>query len=99
MTVTSGHGHIRMPLKVGIVGGTLTLRTRQPPWVYGSPASVRPSNLPQLMAAVGLAQNFAALRARWQRPVSSTATCDCTHAAWLPRQVLPASEFDDVVER
>lgn len=55
-------GEISLPLKVGIVGGTLT----------SNPAAIlglaivgveSASQLAELMAAVGLAQNFAALRA------------------------------------
>ncbi len=55
-------GEIRLPLKVGVVGGTVAAN---PAAALGIRiAGVRSAiELAQLMAAVGLAQNFAALRA------------------------------------
>lgn len=55
-------GEIRLPLKVGIVGGTVTLNPAAILGlaIVGAKSAVQ---LAELMAAVGLAQNFAALRA------------------------------------
>jgi hydroxymethylglutaryl-CoA reductase len=55
-------GEIRIPLKVGIVGGTLATNPAAAACVeISGVASAR--ELAELMAAVGLAQNFAALKA------------------------------------
>jgi hydroxymethylglutaryl-CoA reductase len=56
------HGEITLPLKVGTVGGTLT---SNPAAALGLALTGARSaaQLAELMAAVGLAQNFAALRA------------------------------------
>jgi hydroxymethylglutaryl-CoA reductase len=55
-------GEIRIPLKVGIVGGTLATNPAAATCVEISGATSA-RELAELMAAVGLAQNFAALKA------------------------------------
>ena len=89
-------GEIRVPLKVGIVGGT----------VAANPAAAlglriagvdSAAELAQLMAAVGLAQNFAALRAL------ATSGIQQGHMRLHARSVVAAAgvtgdRFDDAVE-
>ncbi len=90
-------GEIRIPLKLGIVGGT----------VAANPAAAlglritgveTAAELAQLMAAVGLAQNFAALRAL------ATSGIQKGHMRLHARSVVAAAgitgdRFDEVVER
>jgi hydroxymethylglutaryl-CoA reductase len=90
-------GEIRIPLKVGIVGGT----------VAANPAAAlglriagvnSAAELAELMAAVGLAQNFAALRAL------ATSGIQKGHMRLHARSVVAAAgikgdRFDEVVER
>jgi hydroxymethylglutaryl-CoA reductase len=90
-------GEIRVPLKLGIVGGT----------VAANPAAAlglritgvnSAAELAELMAAVGLAQNFAALRAL------ATSGIQKGHMRLHARSVVAAAgitgdRFDDVVER
>ncbi len=90
-------GEIRIPLKLGIVGGT----------VAANPAAAlglriagvdTAAELAQLMAAVGLAQNFAALRAL------ATSGIQRGHMRLHARSVVAAAgitgeRFDDVVKR
>lgn len=56
------HGEIRLPLKVGIVGGTLAANPAAELGLAMTGVSSA-GELARLMAAVGLAQNFAAIRA------------------------------------
>jgi hydroxymethylglutaryl-CoA reductase len=90
-------GEIRIPLKLGIVGGT----------VAANPAAAlglritgvdTAAELAELMAAVGLAQNFAALRAL------ATSGIQKGHMRLHARSVVAATgvtgrRFDEVVER
>ena len=90
-------GEITLPLKVGTVGGTLA----------GNPAAAlglaltgakSAKQLAELMAAVGLAQNFAALRAL------ATDGIQAGHMKLHSRHVAAAvgaagTQFDEVVER
>ncbi len=89
-------GEIEMPMKVGTVGGSLetnpTVRLNHR--LLGSPNA---SELARVMGAVGLAQNYAALRAL------STAGIQQNHMTLHARSVasaagVPEDIFDDVVE-
>ena len=89
-------GEIEMPMKVGTVGGSLetnpTVRLNHR--LLGSPNA---AELAAVMGAVGLAQNYAALRAL------STAGIQQNHMTLHARSValaanVPAAHFDDVVE-
>ena len=89
-------GDIEMPMKVGTVGGSLetnpTVRINHR--LLGSPNA---TELAQVMAAVGLAQNYAALRAL------STSGIQQNHMTLHARSVaaaagVPADRFDEVVE-
>ena len=89
-------GEIEMPMKVGTVGGSLetnpTVRLNHR--LLGSPNA---AELAAVMGAVGLAQNYAALRAL------STAGIQQNHMTLHARSVasaagVPAEHFDDVVE-
>ena len=89
-------GEIEMPMKVGTVGGSLetnpTVRLNHR--LLGSPNA---AELAAVMGAVGLAQNYAALRAL------STAGIQQNHMTLHARSVasaagVPAECFDDVVE-
>jgi hydroxymethylglutaryl-CoA reductase len=89
-------GEIEMPMKVGTVGGSLeTNRTvRINHRLLGTPKA---TELAGIMAAVGLAQNFAALRAL------STDGIQQNHMTLHARSVastatVPESMFDEVVE-
>jgi hydroxymethylglutaryl-CoA reductase len=72
-------GEIRVPLKVGVVGGTVAAN---PAAAFGLRIAGVDSaaELAELMAAVGLAQNFAALRAL-------ASSCPCT------RSTLKSAEY------
>ena len=90
-------GEIRVPLKVGIVGGTLAAN---PAAALGLRiAGVESAaELAQLMAAVGLAQNFAALRAL------ATSGIQKGHMRLHARSLVAAAgvagdRFDEVVEQ
>ncbi len=90
-------GKIRVPLKVGIVGGTLAAN---PAAALGLRiAGVESAaELAQLMAAVGLAQNFAALRAL------ATSGIQKGHMRLHARSLVAASgiagdRFDEAVEQ
>ncbi|MCH7834723.1 MAG: hydroxymethylglutaryl-CoA reductase, degradative, partial [Proteobacteria bacterium] len=90
-------GKIRLPLKVGIVGGTIAAN---PAATMGLEiAGVESAReLASLMAAVGLAQNFAALRAL------ATTGIQEGHMRLHARSVaaaarVPDGQFDDVVTR
>ena len=89
-------GEIEMPMKVGTVGGSLetnpTVRLNHR--LLGSPNA---AELAAVMGAVGLAQNYAALRAL------STAGIQQNHMTLHARSVasaagVPAEHFEDVVE-
>ena len=89
-------GEIEMPMKVGTVGGSLetnpTVRLNHR--LLGAPNA---AELAAVMGAVGLAQNYAALRAL------STAGIQQNHMTLHARSVasaagVPAECFDDVVE-
>ena len=89
-------GEIEMPMKVGTVGGSLetnpTVRLNHR--LLGSPNA---AELAAVMGAVGLAQNYAALRAL------STAGIQQNHMTLHARSVasaagVPAEHFDEVVE-
>ena len=89
-------GEIEMPMKVGTVGGSLetnpTVRLNHR--LLGSPNATQ---LASVMGAVGLAQNYAALRAL------STAGIQQNHMTLHARSVasaagVPEELFDDVVE-
>ena len=89
-------GEIEMPMKVGTVGGSLetnpTVRLNHR--LLGSPNA---AELAAVVGAVGLAQNYAALRAL------STAGIQQNHMTLHARSVasaagVPAECFDDVVE-
>lgn len=90
------HGQLTMPMKVGTVGGSLqnnpTVRIVHR--ILGSPDA---SELTSIMGAVGIAQNFAALRSL------STAGIQQHHMTLHARSVassaeVPAEYFDDVVD-
>jgi hydroxymethylglutaryl-CoA reductase len=90
-------GEIRIPLKVGIVGGTVAAN---PAAAFGLRiAGVNSAaELAELMAAVGLAQNFAALRAL------ATSGIQKGHMRLHARSVVAAAgikggRFDEVVEQ
>ncbi len=90
-------GEIRVPLKVGIVGGTLAAN---PAAALGLRIAGVDSaaDLAALMAAVGLAQNFAALRAL------ATSGIQHGHMRLHARSVMAAAgvtgdRFDDAVEQ
>ena len=90
-------GEIRVPLKPGIVGGTAAAN---PAAAIGLRITgvVSAKELAELMAAVGLAQNFAALRAL------ATSGIQKGHMRLHARSVVAAAgvsgdRFDDVVER
>ncbi|MBT8087928.1 MAG: hydroxymethylglutaryl-CoA reductase, degradative, partial [Gammaproteobacteria bacterium] len=90
-------GEIAVPLKVGTVGGTLGAN---PAAALGLAISGADSarSLAELMAAVGLAQNFAALRA-----LSSTGIQE-GHMRLHARSIVsavgaPDEQFDEVVQR
>jgi len=94
-----GHlvGEIKLPLKVGTVGGTLA---NNPAAALGLELSgvANAGELAELMAAVGLAQNFAALRALTTRGIQAG------HMKLHARSVVasagaPAELFDSVVEQ
>ena len=94
-----GHlaGEIVLPLKVGTVGGTLA---NNPAAELGLALSgvENAGELAELMAAVGLAQNFAALRAL------TTSGIQAGHMKLHARSVVasagaPADQFDLVVEK
>lgn len=90
-------GEIAMPLKVGTVGGTLDAN---PAAALGlAITGVRSSaELAQLMAAVGLAQNFAALRALVGSGIQEGHMR--LHARSVAASVgTPNEHFEDVVER
>ena len=89
-------GTIEMPMKVGTVGGSLetnpTVRINHR--LLGSPGA---TELAMVMGAVGLAQNYAALRAL------STSGIQQNHMTLHARSVaaaaeVPADRFDEVVE-
>ena len=89
-------GEIEIPMKVGTVGGSLetnpTVRLNHR--LLGSPNA---AELAAVMGAVGLAQNYAALRAL------STAGIQQNHMTLHARSVasaagVPAEHFDEVVE-
>ena len=89
-------GEIEMPMKVGTVGGSLetnpTVRINHR--LLGSPNA---TELASVMGAVGLAQNYAALRAL------STSGIQQNHMTLHARSVaaaagVPADRFDEVVE-
>ena len=89
-------GEIEMPMKVGTVGGSLetnpTVRLNHR--LLGSPDAAR---LASVMGAVGLAQNYAALRSL------STAGIQQNHMTLHARSVasaanVPAEHFDEVVD-
>ena len=89
-------GEIEMPMKVGTVGGSLetnpTVRINHR--LLGSPNA---TELAGVMGAVGLAQNYAALRAL------STSGIQQNHMTLHARSVaaaagVPADRFDEVVE-
>ena len=89
-------GEIELPLKVGTVGGSLETNStvRIAHRLLGSPSAVE---LAQVMGAVGLAQNFAALRAL------STEGIQQGHMTLHARSVastanVPEELFDTVVE-
>jgi len=90
-------GELRMPLKVGTVGGTLA---NNPAARLGLAlaGTKNARELAELMAAVGLAQNFAALRAL------ATSGIQAGHMKLHARSVVasagtPDEVFDTVVER
>ena len=90
-------GEIVLPLKVGTVGGTLA---NNPAAELGLALSgvENAGELAELMAAVGLAQNFAALRAL------TTSGIQAGHMKLHARSVVasagaPADQFDLVVEK
>ncbi len=90
-------GEIKLPLKLGIVGGTARLN---PAAVLGLAITGVESaaQLAELMAAVGLAQNFAALRAL------VTTGIQAGHMRLHARSIAasegaPDDQFDDVVQR
>lgn len=94
-----GHlvGEIKLPIKVGTVGGTLA---NNPAAALGLALSgvANAGELAELMAAVGLAQNFAALRAL------ATGGIQAGHMKLHARSVAsasgaPAEMFDSVVEQ
>ena len=91
------HGVIRVPLKVGIVGGTLGANPAAALGIRISGAETA-LELAELMAAVGLAQNFAALRAL------ATTGIQHGHMRLHARSVAAAAgvtseDFDKVVEK
>jgi hydroxymethylglutaryl-CoA reductase len=90
-------GEIRIPLKVGVVGGTVAAN---PAAAFGLRVAgvTSAAELSELMAAVGLAQNFAALRAL------ATSGIQKGHMRLHARSVVAAAgvkgdRFDEVVER
>jgi hydroxymethylglutaryl-CoA reductase len=90
-------GEIRIPLKVGVVGGTVAAN---PAAALGLRITgvTAAAELAELMAAVGLAQNFAALRAL------ATSGIQKGHMRLHARSVVAAAgiagdRFDEVVER
>jgi hydroxymethylglutaryl-CoA reductase len=90
-------GEIKLPLKLGIVGGTARLN---PGAVLGLAITGVESaaQLAELMAAVGLAQNFAALRALVTTGIQSG------HMRLHARSIAasegaPDDQFDDVVQK
>jgi hydroxymethylglutaryl-CoA reductase len=90
-------GEIRVPLKLGVVGGTVAAN---PAAALGLRITGADSatELAELMAAVGLAQNFAALRAL------ATSGIQKGHMRLHARSVVAAAgiqgdRFDEVVER
>lgn len=90
-------GEIRLPLKVGTVGGTLASNPAAALGLALSGASSA-SQLAELMAAVGLAQNFAALRAL------ATSGIQAGHMKLHARSVAasagaPDELFDELVAR
>ena len=98
-------GDIRLPLRVGIVGGTLSANpaTAMSLRIAGVESA---RELAELMAAVGLAQNFAALRALVTSGIQeghmrlherSTATVVETRSAPIPDQARTASAAGKVI--
>ena len=90
-------GRIRLPLKVGTVGGTLAVNPAAALGLRITGVKAAPE-LAQLMAAVGLAQNFAALRAL------ATTGIQRGHMRLHARSVVAAAgiggdRFEDVVEQ
>ena len=90
-------GEIRVPLKVGTVGGTLAANPAAALGlrIAGAQSAVE---LAQLMAAVGLAQNFAALRAL------ATSGIQKGHMRLHARSLMAATgikrdQFDEAVEQ
>ena len=90
-------GEIRVPLKLGVVGGTVAAN---PAAALGLRITGADSatGLAELMAAVGLAQNFAALRAL------ATSGIQKGHMRLHARSVVAAAgirgdRFDEIVER
>ena len=90
-------GEIRIPLKVGVVGGTVAAN---PAAAFGLRIAgvASAAELAELMAAVGLAQNFAALRAL------ATSGIQKGHMRLHARSVAAAAgvqgdRFDEVVEQ
>lgn len=89
-------GEIRIPLKVGIVGGTTGANTAAAVGIRMTGVASA-SELAELMAAVGLAQNFAALQAL------ATSGIQKGHMKLHARSVaasanVPEALFDDVVD-
>ncbi len=91
------HGEIELPLKPGIVGGTLDANP-QAALCLALTGVDSASELAELMAAVGLAQNFAALKA-----LASTGI-QAGHMRLHARSIVasldaPAEHFEAAVER